>query len=88
MVWEELDDHDSGYIHRFAVSRNHLGLGIGHRLLDWAETYIRDHGKKRIRLDCMAENPRLNQYYSDRGYQHIRRLEWENGWKINLYEKR
>ncbi len=86
-LWEELDHIESGYIHRFAVHRNYKGLGIGEQLIIWAEDFIRDNGKKKIRLDCMAENMRLNQYYKDNGYRHIRFLEWDNGWKINLYEK-
>lgn len=87
IIWEDLDDNESGYIHRFAVSRKHLGLGLGKQLLTWAENYIRNKGKKRIRLDCMAENAKLNQYYLESGYNHIRLLHWDNGWKINLYEK-
>lgn len=87
ILWEELDNDESGYIHRFAVSRDHAGNGIGKQFIRWAEDYIRDRGKKFIRLDCMAENARLNQYYLDAGYKHIRFLEWKNGWKINLYEK-
>ncbi|SEL94262.1 Acetyltransferase (GNAT) family protein [Paenibacillus sp. cl141a] len=85
--WGELDNNESGYIHRFAVSRNHTGNGIGKQLLNWAEKYIKDKGKTFIRLDCMAENARLNQYYLEVGYKHIRFLNWSNGWKINLYEK-
>ncbi|MEK4978153.1 GNAT family N-acetyltransferase [Bacillus sp. FSL K6-6540] len=87
ILWEELDDKDSRYIHRFAVSRIHTGNRIGKQLINWAEQYIRDKGKNQIRLDCMAENVRLNQYYLDIGYKHIRFLNWRNGWKINLYEK-
>lgn len=87
VLWEELDNHESGYIHRFAVSRNHTGHGIGKQLIHWAERYIRGKGKIHIRLDCMAENTRLNQYYLDLGYKHVRFLNWSNGWKINLYEK-
>lgn len=87
MLWENLDNDESGYIHRFAVSRNHTGYGIGKQLINWAEQYIRSKGKKHIRLDCMAENTRLNQYYLDLGYEHIKLLHWSNGWKINLYEK-
>jgi len=86
ILWEELDNNNSGYIHRFAVSRAHIGSGIGRQLINWAEVYIRNSGKN-IRLDCMAENARLNRYYIDMGYKQIRYIEWKNGWKINLYEK-
>ncbi|MCM3783481.1 GNAT family N-acetyltransferase [Neobacillus mesonae] len=89
VLWGELDDSlSSGYIHRFAVSRDHMGEGIGRELLIWAENYIRSKGKHQIRLDCMADNERLNQYYIESGYTFIKRLHWENGWKINLYEKK
>ncbi|MFD1129061.1 GNAT family N-acetyltransferase [Paenibacillus provencensis] len=88
VVWGELDDSESsGYIHKFAVSRSHAGQGIGTELLLWAEDYIRSKGMKQIRLDCMAENDRLNQYYAATGYSHKKLLHWDNGWKINLYEK-
>lgn len=87
VLWGELENNESGYIHRFAVNRNHISRGIGRQLITWAEEYIRESGKD-IRLDCMAENARLNQYYLDLGYTHIKLLNWSNGWKINLYEKK
>lgn len=85
LVWDELNDQDSGYIHRFAVSRQHTGYGIGKLLMDWAENQIRLKGKK-IRLDCMADNIRLNQYYQSRGYRLVRGKKWEH-FSANLYEK-
>ncbi|WP_230873622.1 GNAT family N-acetyltransferase [Paenibacillus woosongensis] len=86
LIWQELDNLESGYIHRFAVNRKYRGLDIGKYLLKSAEQQIRIKGKKWIRLDCMAENPRLNQYYGDYGFQYIRRIDGE-GWSANLYEK-
>ncbi|WP_258171170.1 GNAT family N-acetyltransferase [Paenibacillus sp. R14(2021)] len=80
-LWEELNDEESGYIHRFAVSRGHSGLGIGDQMLAWAEAYIRSQGRKRVRLDCMADNPRLNQYYLDAGFRHVRIVDWDNGYR-------
>ncbi|GAA0133994.1 hypothetical protein YSY43_08340 [Paenibacillus sp. YSY-4.3] len=85
-IWQELDNAESGYIHRFAVHREYRGLDIGKYLLESAEQQIRLKGKSWIRLDCMAENPRLNQYYRDYGFQYIRRIDGE-GWSANLYEK-
>ncbi|MGI2297964.1 GNAT family N-acetyltransferase [Paenibacillus sp. GXUN7292] len=86
-IWKELDNSDAGYIHKFAVNRKFKGKGIGSKLLRSAEEQIRDKGKKYIRLDCMADNNRLNQYYRDAGYQFVRRLDSE-GWSAHLYEKR
>lgn len=86
-IWQELDHNDAGYIHRFAVNRNYKGLGLGPVLIQSAIDQILQRGKSTVRLDCMADNVRLNQYYRDLGFGFVRR--WESdGWKANLYEKR
>ncbi|MGC5770800.1 GNAT family N-acetyltransferase [Paenibacillus pabuli] len=85
-IWKELDNPDSGYIHRFAVNRDFKGQDIGLLLLKSAEENIRHKGKTMIRLDCMADNLRLNQYYKDYGFQYIRRVEL-GSWSASLYEK-
>ncbi|GMK41287.1 N-acetyltransferase [Paenibacillus sp. CCS19] len=85
LIWNELDHNGAGYIHRFAVNRDYKGLGIGEQLIQSAIGEIRQRGKTVVRLDCMAENPRLNQYYRDLGFGFVRRLEFDN-WAANLYE--
>jgi ribosomal protein S18 acetylase RimI-like enzyme len=86
LIWEELDNLNAGYIHKFAVHREFQGLGIGSFLLKSAEEQIKAKGKTLIRLDCMADNLRLNQYYMDHGFNYIRRINGD-GWSANLYEK-
>lgn len=87
VIWKELDNNESGYIHRFAVNREFPGNHIGKYLLETAEQQIRAMGKTYIRLDCMADNSRLNQYYRDNGYEFIRRNDWDR-WSANLYQKK
>lgn len=87
VIWKELDHIDAGYIHRFAVNRDYLGQGIGRLLLKSAERHIKQNGRTLIRLDCMADNSRLNQYYIDYGFEYIRRIDGQ-GWSANLYEKK
>lgn len=41
LIWQELDNLESGYIHRFAVNRKYRGLDIGKYLLKSAEQQIR-----------------------------------------------
>jgi len=86
-IWKELDNIDSGYIHKFAVNRDYQGLGIGSIILKSAEEQIKLKGKTLIRLDCMADNLRLNQYYKDHGFNLIKRITGD-GWSANLYEKK
>jgi len=86
-IWRELDNAESGYIHKLAVRRDFKGQGIGRLLLEHAENRIMEQGKRCIRLDCMADNERLNRYYLDAGYTYVRRFDGD-GWSANLYEKR
>ncbi|WIV20322.1 GNAT family N-acetyltransferase [Paenibacillus polygoni] len=85
-IWGELDNNDSGYIHRFAVNRDYIGKKIGYTLLKTAEQQIKTKGKTFVRLDCMAANNKLNAYYQDYGFNYIRTINGE-GWSANLYEK-
>lgn len=85
-IWKELDNLQSGYIHRFAVNRDYKGMGIGNILLEKAEQQIKSRGKTFVRLDCMTDNSRLNVYYQDYGFNYIRTISGD-GWGANLYEK-
>ncbi|MZQ81309.1 GNAT family N-acetyltransferase [Paenibacillus sp. 5J-6] len=85
--WGEQFHEDAGYVHRLAVSRDYLGMGIGTRLLNWAEGYAREHGKSWLRLDCMAGNAALNRYYTREGFTFCGRYEAQ-GWAASLYERR
>ncbi|MCC3371665.1 N-acetyltransferase [Cohnella sp. REN36] len=69
-----------------AVNRTLAGHGIGARLFRWAEERIAAEGKRLVRLDCMADNPRLNRYYEDQAYRYVRVKRWDD-WGASLYEK-
>lgn len=86
LIWKERDNAESGYIHKLAVRRDLNGMGIGLRLLAHAERQIAGRGKRFIRLDCMADNERLNRYYLGAGYTLVGRSDGD-GWSANLYEK-
>ncbi|WP_176444695.1 GNAT family N-acetyltransferase [Paenibacillus herberti] len=86
-IWGDLFHDQAGYVHRLAVSRNIKGQGIGSRLLDWAEAYIKNKGKTWMRLDCMADNPTLNDYYRSQGLVYCGRHD-DPRWSANLYERK
>lgn len=60
---------DAGYIHHLAVRRSGAGQGIGRKLLDWAADRAVKQGKRYLRLDCLASNSTLRQYYQDAGFR-------------------
>jgi ribosomal protein S18 acetylase RimI-like enzyme len=84
---EKGKDGKAGYIHGIAILRQYAGKGVGKALLDWAMGKIREKGKV-VRLDCMAENPRINKYYTDLDFTSAGTAILPSGFKISLYEKR
>src|SRR6266487_3813088 len=78
---------DAGYIHKLAITRSHAGQHLGLRLLNWAEAKARAEGKSYLRLDCLASNKTIRQYYERVGFTHVGDT-LAPGWKASLYEKK
>jgi GNAT superfamily N-acetyltransferase len=78
---------ESGYIHKFAIRRSQGGKRLGVRMLQWAEAKAKKEGKEYLRLDCMANNRKIREYYEKLGFKHVRDVMMP-GWKASLYQKR
>jgi GNAT superfamily N-acetyltransferase len=83
--WGDLPP-DSGYVHKLAIKRSHGGKRLGLRMLQWAEAKARVEGKRYLRLDCLASNKTIRDYYEKAGFVHVRDT-LAPGWKASLYEK-
>ena len=77
---------DAGYVHKFAVVRAHAGRKIGEKMLRWAEKQALLAGKNYLRLDCLASNRIIRDYYEKVGYVHKGDVS-PTGWRASLYEK-
>jgi GNAT superfamily N-acetyltransferase len=64
------DSSDSLYLHRLAVSPKFMGKGIGKSMLKWIEENHQSE-KTYLKLDCVADNQRLNQFYRENGFTYI-----------------
>jgi ribosomal protein S18 acetylase RimI-like enzyme len=84
--WGDLPQ-DAGYIHKLAIKRSHAGQRLGLRLLNWAEAKTQAEGKSYLRLDCLASNRTIREYYERAGFIHVRDT-LAPGWKASLYEKK
>jgi ribosomal protein S18 acetylase RimI-like enzyme len=84
--WGDLPP-DAGYVHKLAIRCSHSGQHLGLRLLRWAEAKARTEGKSYLRLDCLASNKTIREYYEKAGFVHVRDTE-APGWKASLYEKK
>ena len=86
MFWGNVPD-DAGYLHRLAIRRVYAGMELGRQLLQWAEGKVASAGRDYLRLDCMAENQALRQYYEQAGFTYRGEVRGE-GWRASLYEKK
>jgi GNAT superfamily N-acetyltransferase len=60
------------YVHKLAVDRAHAGTGLGGVLLDWAGDQATRQGARWLRLDAWSTNSRLQAYYLEEGFTHVR----------------
>ncbi|MFE8699991.1 GNAT family N-acetyltransferase [Cytobacillus sp. FJAT-54145] len=69
-IWGEDISNNVLYLHRLAIIPTYMKKRIGKELLDWIVTNVRDD-KKYLRLDCVASNSKLNQFYQNYGFDLI-----------------
>jgi ribosomal protein S18 acetylase RimI-like enzyme len=84
-TWGDVPD-DAGYVHGLAIRRDFAVRGLGREVLRRAENLAVASGKKYLRLDCMAENNALNEYYERAGFGYRGRVP-VRGLEVSLYEK-
>jgi GNAT superfamily N-acetyltransferase len=59
---------DSGYVHKLAVRRAYAGQKVGLDMLRWAEAKSRTVGKRFLRLNCLAGDKKIRDYYERAGF--------------------
>jgi len=59
---------DSGYVHKLAVRPAYAGRKIGLEMLKWAEAAAREVGKRFLRLNCLAADRKIRDYYERVGF--------------------
>ena len=68
IVWPEIVEADAIYVYNLAVKRAWAELGLGGRMLDWACIRAASLGRRYVRLDCLANNDFLCDYYTRTGF--------------------
>ncbi len=69
-IFGEDPDGHSMYLHRLAVLPAYIGKGIGKEILRWIEDNV-STDKTYLKLDCVADNSKLNQFYCVNGFHYI-----------------
>lgn len=85
-LWNENESRDYLYLHRIALSEDSHGKNLGKELLNSAKQIARDANKKGIRLDCIASNRHLNNYYQSNGFTYFKTIKnYDNGEGLQDY---
>ncbi len=67
VFWGE-QQPDSGYVHKLAVRPAYAGQKIGLEMLKWAEAEARRERKRLLRLNCLAADRKIRDYYERAGF--------------------
>src|SRR5437899_9687038 len=68
VVWPEVVEDDAVYVYNLAVRRAWGDQGLGAQMLEWAANRATSLGRRYVRLDCMADNQVLVEYYVRDGF--------------------
>ncbi|WP_079508521.1 GNAT family N-acetyltransferase [Mesobacillus jeotgali] len=82
-IFGEEAAHDSLYLHRFAIAPELIGRGLGRELLAWIEKSIYTE-KSFLKLDCVSNNSKLNQFYLDYGFDYIGETDHHNKYQKKI----
>jgi len=78
---------DAGYVHKLAIRPVSSGKGIGLEMLKWAEAQAKSAGKRFLRLNCLAVDRKIRDYYERAGFVNRGDVVEPRG-RASLYEKR
>lgn len=89
LTWREPelwnDTNDAGYVCSLATRTHVKGYGVGATILNWVKGYIKSNNRKYLRLDCIATNPVIRQYYETLGFSYLGQVS-QDGYTLALYQ--
>ncbi|GIN87232.1 N-acetyltransferase [Heyndrickxia sporothermodurans] len=68
-IWGEILA-DSMYLHKLAVKPSYMKYGLGKEIIQWIVENIQGE-KKYLKLDCVGDNKKLNQFYINNGFEFL-----------------
>lgn len=71
IIWRNLDDGNSIYLHRIVVNPAFKGQRLFGSILDWAIEHSRQKSLNSIRMDTWAANPKIINYYKGFGFTFV-----------------
>lgn len=75
------EDLPALYIHKLAIRRQYSNQSLGRGILDLIAKLASQQGLEYLRLDCVAHNTKLRDYYESYGFKYINEI---NAGVVNL----
>jgi GNAT superfamily N-acetyltransferase len=87
LIWRELDEGDSIYLHRIVVNPVFKGRKLFGVILDWAKDHVKQKGLRSIRMDTWADNPTIINYYKTFGFQFIEKYTTPDSTELPVHNR-
>jgi GNAT superfamily N-acetyltransferase len=69
-MWPDVPAEESLFLHKMALVRREAGKGLAQALIAWAIREAKLRGKRYLRLDFLADRPKLRSVYEQCGFRH------------------
>lgn len=79
-IWGETFSSNDLYLHRLAVVPPHMRKGLGSSILNWIQSNAR-RKKQDLKLDCVAENTKLNIFYKSNSFELVGITDGHSKWQ-------
>jgi GNAT superfamily N-acetyltransferase len=77
-LWQPAEQVEPAYyVHRLIIARSHGGKGLGAAILNWCCDWAARNGKQWVRIDVWTTNCRLQEYYLNQQFEHVRTIHSE-----------
>jgi ribosomal protein S18 acetylase RimI-like enzyme len=70
-IWGAADEEPSVYLHRIVTNPDFRGQNFVQHIVNWAQAHGSLLGKRYLRLDTWADNPRLHALYIRCGFTYL-----------------
>ena len=81
--WSDCDNVKAYYIHHFVAKIGENGLGK--IMIDFAQKEAKKNKKEYLRLDCVSDNKKLNNYYQKLNFENVGSIQIKN-WSEDLWQ--
>lgn len=82
-IWGDDLTSNTYYLHRLAIIPSYMNKGVGSSILTWIQNNL-SYTKDYLKLDCVANNKKLNAFYINNNFEFINLHDGHNKYQKSL----